>query len=135
MALKDVAENLHLEMHNVTFRTQILKEHHIQLDHGFYTDAEYLMLPPPYIRTVAFLKEIIYMYRVSDVYKRQETDFSSYNYVDSSSIQILLSYGIIFLIVLLIGYHLLGKRIVERQEWYLGLVIVLSAVHLSLIHI
>ena len=31
MALKDVAENLHLEMHNVTFRTQILKEHHIQL--------------------------------------------------------------------------------------------------------
>ena len=65
MALKDVAENLHLEMHNVTFRTQILKEHHIQLDHGFYTDAEYLMLPTPYIRTVAFLKEIIYMYRVS----------------------------------------------------------------------
>lgn len=40
-------ENLHLEMHNVTFRTQILKEHHIQLDHGFYTDAEYLMLPTP----------------------------------------------------------------------------------------
>ena len=63
------------------------------------------------------------------VYYDTETDFSSYNYVDSSYIQILLSYGIIFLIVLLIGYHLLGKRIVERQEWYLGLVIVLSAVH------
>lgn len=65
MALKDVAENLHLEMHNVTFRMQILKEHAIRLDHGFYTDTEYLMLPTPYIRTVAFLKEIIYMYRVS----------------------------------------------------------------------
>ena len=63
------------------------------------------------------------------VYYDTETDFSSYNYVDSCYIHILLSYGIIFLIVLLIGYHLLGKRIVERQEWYLGLVIVLSAVH------
>ena len=63
------------------------------------------------------------------VYYDTETDFGSYNYVDSSYIQILLSYGIIFLIVLLIGYHLLGKRIVEQQEWYLGLVIVLSAAH------
>lgn len=63
------------------------------------------------------------------VYYDMEADFGSYNYVDSSYIQILLSYGIIFLIVLLIGYRLLGKKIVERQEWYLGLVIVLSATH------
>ena len=53
----------------------------------------------------------------------------SYNYVDSSYIQILLSYGIIFLIVLLIGYRLLGKEIVQQQQWYFGLVIVLSAAH------
>lgn len=64
------------------------------------------------------------------VYYDTETDFSSYNYVDSSYIQILLSYGIIFLIVLLImGYICLEKESWNDQEWYLGLVIVLSAVH------
>ena len=60
-----VCEDLHLEMHNVTYRTQILKEHSIVLDNCFYTDAEYLLLPTAYIKTVAFLSRTIYMYRVS----------------------------------------------------------------------
>ena len=35
------------------------------MDHGFYTDLEYLLLPVPYVQTVAFLNLTIYMYRVS----------------------------------------------------------------------
>ena len=35
------------------------------LDNGFYTDVEYLILPFPYVKTVAFLDLNLYMYRLS----------------------------------------------------------------------
>ncbi len=65
IAFESVAEELHLEMHNVTYRTEILKKNKITLDNGFYTDVEYLLFPTPYIQTIAFLDQMIYMYRVS----------------------------------------------------------------------
>ena len=58
-----------------------------------------------------------------------EKEYVEYNYVDSSYMQILLSYGIVLLIVILVGYFLLGRIIVKEKAWYLGLVIALSAVH------
>ena len=58
-------EDLSLAMHNVTYKTSILKDNGIKLDNGFYTDLEYLLFPTPYIRTVVFLSQTIYMYRVS----------------------------------------------------------------------
>lgn len=57
--------DLSLEMHNVTYKTKILKENNIVLDNGFYTDVEYLLLPLPYVKTIAFLDTNIYMYRIS----------------------------------------------------------------------
>lgn len=62
---EQVAKDLFLAMHNVTYKTSILKENGIRLDNGFYTDLEYLLFPTPYIHTVAFLRQTIYMYRVS----------------------------------------------------------------------
>ena len=62
---EQVANDLFLAMHNVTYKTSILKENGIRLDNGFYTDLEYLLFPTPYIHTVAFLSQTIYMYRVS----------------------------------------------------------------------
>lgn len=62
---EQVAKDLFLAMHNVTYKTSILKENSIRLDNGFYTDLEYLLFPTPYIHTVAFLSQTIYMYRVS----------------------------------------------------------------------
>ena len=62
---EQVANDLLLAMHNVTYKTSILKENSIRLDNGFYTDLEYLLFPTPYIHTVAFLSQTIYMYRVS----------------------------------------------------------------------
>lgn len=62
---KEACCDLHLDMHHVTYRTDLLREHQVRLDHGFYTDLEYLLLPVPYVQTVAFLNLTIYMYRVS----------------------------------------------------------------------
>lgn len=62
---EQVANDLFLAMHNVTYKTSILKENSIRLDNGFYTDLEYLLFPTPYIHTVAFLSQTIYMYRIS----------------------------------------------------------------------
>lgn len=62
---EQVAKDLFLAMHNVTYKTSILKENNIRLDNGFYTDLEYLLFPTPYIHTVVFLSQTIYMYRVS----------------------------------------------------------------------
>lgn len=58
-----------------------------------------------------------------------EKEYVDYNYVDSSYMQILLSYGIVLLTVIIVGYYLLGRMIVKEKAWYLGLVIILSAVH------
>lgn len=64
---EDIAGDLLLSMHNVTYKTEILKKHfdEIHLDNGFYTDLEYLVLPVKYIQTIVFLPNTIYMYRVS----------------------------------------------------------------------
>lgn len=58
-----------------------------------------------------------------------EKEYVDYNYVDSSYMQIMLSYGIVLLIMIIVGYYLIGKMIVKEKAWYLGLVIILSAVH------
>lgn len=58
-------KDLYLEMHSVTFKTEILKNNNIILDNCFYTDLEYLLLPTRFLRTISFLDLNIYMYRVS----------------------------------------------------------------------
>ena len=56
---------LYIKMHSMTIRTDILKMQHIQLDeHCFYVDTEYITYPIPYVNTILFLKESIYMYRI-----------------------------------------------------------------------
>ncbi len=59
------SKDVEFEMHNVTYKTDILKNNNIVLDNGFYTDVEYLLLPFPYIKKIAYLDLNIYMYRVS----------------------------------------------------------------------
>lgn len=54
-----------VEMHAITFRTDILKDNVIQLDENkFYVDTEYILFPIPYIKTVLFRPECIYQYRL-----------------------------------------------------------------------
>lgn len=60
-----ICKNLHLDMHNVTYKTNILKDNKIVLDNGFYTDMEYLLLPIPFINKVIYYQDNIYVYRIA----------------------------------------------------------------------
>lgn len=60
----NVCSNLELDMHNITYKTSLIKNN-LKLDNFFYTDTEYLLFPMKYVKTVAFLENYIYMYRVS----------------------------------------------------------------------
>lgn len=55
-----------LQMHCVTFRTEILKAHGITLDENrFYVDQEYILYPVPFLQTVSFFPEFVYQYRIA----------------------------------------------------------------------
>ncbi len=60
-----VCESLLLEMHSVTFKTEILKQNNVRVFNGFYTDIQYLLFPSPFVKTVLYLDTDVYMYRVS----------------------------------------------------------------------
>lgn len=53
------------QMHNILYKTSILKENEIVLDNGFYTDMEYLLLPIPFVKKVAYFDLDIYVYRIA----------------------------------------------------------------------
>ena len=54
-----------IKMHSFTIRTSILKENNITIDENcFYVDCEYVAYPMPYVKTVYFDDEYIYMYRL-----------------------------------------------------------------------
>ena len=61
----DVCDCLDVSMHNVTYRTELLKENGFAVDNCFYTDMEYLLYPVKYLNTIAVLDCNVYMYRVS----------------------------------------------------------------------
>ena len=54
-----------IKMHGLTIRTSILKDNNITIDEKcFYVDAEYIVFPMPYVSTVYYDDEFIYMYRL-----------------------------------------------------------------------
>lgn len=61
----DICSQVSLDMHNVIFKTSILKENKIQLDNGFYTDVEYLLLPTKFIDSAIYFNKSIYIYRIA----------------------------------------------------------------------
>ena len=62
---EDVCGDLDLAMHNITYRTALLQENGFRVDNSFYTDAEYVAFPVPWVKSAAFLDRTIYMYRVA----------------------------------------------------------------------
>jgi len=60
----DVSSKIKPQMHNVTYKTKILKDNNIILDNGFYTDVEYLLLPLKYIKSIIYYDIEIYVYRI-----------------------------------------------------------------------
>jgi hypothetical protein len=62
---EDVARRTFIKMHAITYRTALLKEHGMRLtEHCFYVDMEYTTYPMPRVKTVMFLKDTVYCYRL-----------------------------------------------------------------------
>ena len=65
-------------IHSLTYRTALLRQHDIALqERTFYVDAEYGVLPIPFVRTVEFLDVYTYLYTVGA--SQQSTD--THNFV------------------------------------------------------
>lgn len=61
----DIADKLYIKMHNMTIKTDILKNHGIKIDeHCYYVDMEYITYPIPYVKTISFVDSFVYMYRI-----------------------------------------------------------------------
>lgn len=62
----DLYKNQKFYMQGITFKTSILKNMHYMItEHCFYTDIEYILTPIPFINTISFLDENVYMYRIA----------------------------------------------------------------------
>lgn len=61
----DVSEKIYVNMHGMTYRTELLKNHPPMLDeHCFYVDAEFVLLPILWVNTISFLPDKVYQYRL-----------------------------------------------------------------------
>lgn len=61
----EIADHIYIKMHNMTIKTAILRKHKIKIDeHCYYVDTEYITYPIPYVETIRFVDEFVYMYRL-----------------------------------------------------------------------
>lgn len=69
--------NIYFGIHSITIKTSILQEHRVLLqEHTFYVDVEYGLLPIPYVQTVEFLAEYVYLYCVGSA--EQSISFANF---------------------------------------------------------
>ena len=54
------------QMHNLTFKTDIVRKIPKISERCFYVDVEYIMYPLKYLETISFLNEAVYQYRVGN---------------------------------------------------------------------
>lgn len=60
----NIWDQLLMQMHSLTYKTNILQANNIILDNGFYTDIEYALYPLPYVKNVSYFPKVIYVYRL-----------------------------------------------------------------------
>ena len=66
--------SVYFGIHSSTFKTEILKSNIIRLqEHTFYVDTEYALLPVPFVRTVEFLSDFVYLYTVGSAQQSIDT--------------------------------------------------------------
>ena len=63
-AFSEVSGKTFLKMHALTMKTELLRKIPKIDEHCFYVDMEYVLFPIPYVRTVTFLEEVVYQYRI-----------------------------------------------------------------------
>lgn len=63
--LKEVEDKLFMKMHAITYKTSVIREQPERLDeHCFYVDAEYMLFPLPFVKTVSAVRDFVYQYRI-----------------------------------------------------------------------
>lgn len=63
--LKEVEDKLFMKMHAITYKTSIIRQQPERLDeHCFYVDAEYMLFPLPFVKTVSAVPDFVYQYRI-----------------------------------------------------------------------
>lgn len=61
----EIAHKTFIKMHSMTIRTKVLRNSGKKLDeHCYYVDVEFVMYPIPQVKTIVFLDEFVYMYRL-----------------------------------------------------------------------
>ena len=63
---EDVAGNLQcIPLHAISFKTSLLRDNHIHVQEKcFYEDEEYILYPIPYVNTITYYSEPVYIYRI-----------------------------------------------------------------------
>ncbi len=60
-----IADQIYMKMHGITWRTEILRQMPLSIDeHCYYVDAEYILYPIPWVKTVSFIPDFVYQYRI-----------------------------------------------------------------------
>ena len=75
LKFNDYCKDFILTMHNIMFKTRILKDNGIRIDNGFYTDVEYSILPIKYVDTFYYIDLDLYVYLVAQ--DNQSVSFKS----------------------------------------------------------
>lgn len=60
----EIGADMFLKMHGYTVRTELLRKIPQIDEHCFYVDMEYVLFPIPYVKTITFIPDYVYMYRV-----------------------------------------------------------------------
>ena len=54
-----IADQIYMKMHGITWRTEILRQMPLSIDeHCYYVDAEYILYPIPWVKTVSFIPDL-----------------------------------------------------------------------------
>ena len=60
-----VAEQIYIKMHGLTIRTSLLQDNQVRVDEKcFYVDTEYTLYPVPFLKTILFIRDFVYLYRI-----------------------------------------------------------------------
>ncbi len=64
-----IADRIYIKMHSMTIRTELLRrameEQGLMIDEDcYYVDAEYILYPIPYVKTISFIDDFVYIYRI-----------------------------------------------------------------------
>ena len=57
--------SVYFGIHSMNIKTSVLKNNYIKLqEHTFYVDTEFCLLPIPFVNTVEFIEDFVYLYSV-----------------------------------------------------------------------